>query len=167
MDEETFGELRARVVAGSLLRDSYHHGEQHWRAVAFAGLELLAATPQADPDTVLLFSLFHDARRENEWSDPNHGLRGADLALEFGFESRLLYIACRDHTDGMPTADPTIGVCFDADRLNLWRVGTTPLPQYLSTSSAPRLIERAQAFHDLAPDWADLVRRYDQLRPQS
>ncbi len=79
MDEATFEAAHAEVVAGSRLRDSYAHGERHWRAVAFAGLELIPATVGADPNTVLLFALFHDARRENEWEDPEHGLRSAEL----------------------------------------------------------------------------------------
>jgi hypothetical protein len=81
MNEAKFEALRDKVIAGSALHSSYHHGEQHWRAVALAGLELLAATPAADPETALLFALCHDARRENEWDNPDHRRRGVDLAL--------------------------------------------------------------------------------------
>jgi hypothetical protein len=36
----------------------------------------------------------------------------------------------------MPQSDPTLAVCLDADRLNLGRVGITPDPLRLSTSTA-------------------------------
>ena len=48
----------------------------------------------------------------------------------------LLYTACRDHTDGEVTDDPTLGVCWDADRLNLWRAAIAPNPRWLSTAPA-------------------------------
>ena len=34
------------------------------------------------------------------------------------------------------SADPTIGACWDADRLNLWRVGVAPARGMLSTAAA-------------------------------
>jgi hypothetical protein len=34
------------------------------------------------------------------------------------------------------SADPTIGACWDADRLNLWRVGVAPARRLLSTAAA-------------------------------
>jgi uncharacterized protein len=36
----------------------------------------------------------------------------------------------------MPQSDPTLAVCLDADRLDLGRVGITPDPLRLSTSTA-------------------------------
>ena len=45
----------------------------------------------------------------------------------------LLAFACEEHTNGGIGPDPTVGVCWDADRLNLWRVGIIPDPRFLST----------------------------------
>ena len=46
---------------------------------------------------------------------------------------------------GDPHADPTIGTCWDADRLDLWRVGITPHVRFLCTAAA----------HDrVTQDWA-------------
>ena len=162
-DREAFAALHESVVAGSRLRDSHDHGERRWRAVAYAGLQLLPETPTADPEIVLLFALFHDARRENEFHDPEHGFRGAELARSLGFTSETLYVACRDHTDSGPVGDPTIGVCFDADSLNLWRVGIEPGTRYLSTALAPGLITAARQWHESAPPWTSLVTDFQEL----
>src|SRR4051794_34897034 len=35
----------------------------------------------------------------------------------------VLATACTGHADGGTSADPTVGACWDADRLNLWWVG--------------------------------------------
>ena len=44
----------------------------------------------------------------------------------------------------MPQSEPTLAVCLDADRLDLGRVGITPDPLRLSTSTA-RDIARLRA----------------------
>ena len=120
-----------------------YHGPNHWGRVRDIGIRLASETG-ADPVVVELFALFHDSRRVNENHDPAHGLRGGMLALELlrplniitEDQQRLLFDACRDHTFGMTEADDTIMTCWDADRLDLLRVGITPSPRYLCTDAA-------------------------------
>lgn len=116
------------------------HGPAHWRRVERNGL-LIATRSGADVAVVRLFALFHDSRRENEGTDPQHGARGAVLAgqlrgqhfaLEDDAFDKLIY-ACTWHTHESRNDDPTIGTCFDADRLDLGRVGIIPEPEYMST----------------------------------
>jgi uncharacterized protein len=45
----------------------------------------------------------------------------------------LLERACRFHTTERRTGNPTIDVCFDADRLDLGRVGIVPNPKLMAT----------------------------------
>jgi uncharacterized protein len=47
-----------------------------------------------------------------------------------------LEFACQEHTNGGVRLDPTVGVCWDSVRLNLWRVGIKPDPRWLSTEAA-------------------------------
>ena len=51
----------------------------------------------------------------------------------------LLFEACRLHTDGHTAGDPTLLACWDADRLDLGRVGITPDPRRLCTDAAREL----------------------------
>lgn len=84
------------------------------------------------------------AIRRNEDREPGHGARGADLARQLrndlppltDDQFDTLCEACDRHTDGRIHRDPTIGACWDADRLDLWRVGISPTPDLLSTASA-------------------------------
>jgi uncharacterized protein len=132
------------VLERSTGKDSSIHGESHWKRVAAAGLTLLPETPGAAPALVFLFALFHDSMRLNDGRDPLHGPRGAALARELhggpfdlqDTEMDLLEFACEEHTNGGVSSDPTIGCCWDADRLNLWRVGIRPDPRWLSTEAA-------------------------------
>ena len=122
------------------------HGPSHWRRVEANGL-VIARDSGADVIVVRLFALFHDSRRENEYSDPDHGRRSAELAkslhgVEFqlnGVRLDLLLEACEGHTDILHHTDPTVATCWDADRLDLPRVGILPDPAYLNTARAKEL----------------------------
>src|SRR6202035_2028278 len=60
-------------------------------------------------------------------------------------ELRLLHRACAGHTHERTHADITVQTCWDADRLDLGRVGIKPHPSRLCTEMAkrPRTIEWA------------------------
>jgi len=122
------------------------HGPGHWKRVEQNGL-LLAPSSGADVVVVRLFALFHDSRRENEFTDPEHGRRGANYARDlrdknFQITDRQfehLETACIWHTEATHHHDPTIGTCWDADRLDLGRVGIIPDPKYMSTDLGKQL----------------------------
>lgn len=126
------------------------HGVSHWARVFTNGLRLAEQT-HADPDVLVLFALFHDARRWDEYDDPDHGQRGADLARSLRGEAyelddarfELLYEACRVHTEGVWVADTTLLTCLAADRLDLPRVGIEFDPDRVPLAIAPALIEWA------------------------
>lgn len=122
--------------------DSSIHGPAHWRRVRRNGL-LLATKSGADITVVRLFSVFHDSRRVNDGWDHGHGARGAEFATTLRKEwlghltddqFELLHYACTWHTDEHHHDDPTIGTCFDADRLDLGRVSIIPSADFMSTA---------------------------------
>jgi uncharacterized protein len=125
-----------------LLWDS-DHGVAHWARVLENGLRLAGETG-AHIEVVQLFAVFHDSRRVNEFTDPDHGPRGARFARKLrgrlfelpDAEFELLYRACAGHTHERTHPDITIQTCWDADRLDLGRVGITPHPSYLGTEAA-------------------------------
>jgi uncharacterized protein len=117
------------------------HGPSHWHRVERNGL-LLAKQSGASEVVVRLFAVFHDSRREHDGYDTIHGARGADYAKRWRgklFELSdkdfdLLHYACTWHTHSQTSKDPTIGTCWDADRLDLGRVAIIPDPEYMSTA---------------------------------
>lgn len=132
------------------------HGLPHWERVLANGRRLAESTG-ADLLVVEYFAALHDSRRLNDGQDPEHGARAAALMRELAVEPGLVPLsspqldllteACRTHTSGTNTTDPTIGTCWDADRLDLLRVGIRPDPRYLVTEAArePAAIEWAMA----------------------
>jgi len=119
------------------------HGLSHLSRVWENGIHLAEATG-ANKKVVQLFAVFHDSRRLNENSDPEHGPRGAQLAESWrgkyydlsDEEFDLLFTACSLHTMARTHVDTTIQTCFDADRLDLGRIGKTPDPKLLCTEAA-------------------------------
>lgn len=121
------------------------HGLAHWARVLENGLRLAEETG-AHTEVFSLFAILHDARRVNELTDPEHGPRAADFALQlrgsvFDLDDdkfRMLHGACHGHTHERTHSDETIQTCWDADRLDLGRVGITPHPNRLCTEAAKR-----------------------------
>jgi uncharacterized protein len=125
------------------------HGPQHWKRVEENGLAI-AKHSGADIDVVKLFAALHDVARQDDGSDPQHGPRAALLAEQWrgelfeldGERFQNLLIAIRDHTKAVVSDNATIGTCWDADRLDLPRVGIMPRATYLSTDAAKRLLKQ-------------------------
>jgi uncharacterized protein len=124
------------------------HGWDHWMTVLDNGTAL-ALENGADLRVVELFALLHDSCRINDGHDPGHGPRAAEFARSLNGkyftldipDLDLLLLAIRDHTAGYVHDDPTISVCWDADRLDLPRVWITPKPGYLGTQAAKKILE--------------------------
>ena len=125
------------------------HGLKHWDRVYNNGQKLLThMTPEVHSIVVELFAYLHDSCREDNFEDLHHGERAAewiktlrhsylkDLSDE---DFDLLYDACRLHTTTSKTGNPTIDACFDADRLDLRRVGIMPNPKRMATKIGAQL----------------------------
>lgn len=130
-----------KLAIGQYYSSEYSlHGPDHWRRVERNGL-VLARRTGADVDVVRLFAVFHDCRRLDDAGDEEHGARGAEFAQELRGKAfdlpddrfELLRYACIWHTAQLHHPDPTIGTCWDADRLDLGRVGAAPKPEFMST----------------------------------
>jgi uncharacterized protein len=141
----TAANLQKNILAQFKLGADSVHGLEHWRRVERLGL-MLAEKTGADKDVIRLFAYLHDLKRQNELADPGHGARAAEFVLELHragdidlSEKQLeqLICACRYHSDpDAKSDDVTVMTCWDADRLDLWRVGTTPDPALLNTDAA-------------------------------
>lgn len=128
------------------------HGTSHWRRVRENGLRLTELTG-AKRDVVELFAYLHDSKRLNDGFDYDHGRRAAEfvktldaslIPLSEG-DLQLLVYACLYHSMNITEAEITIQTCWDADRLDLGRIGIKPSARYLCTPAAkqPGTIEWA------------------------
>ncbi|MCB9516443.1 MAG: hypothetical protein R3C71_10745 [Candidatus Krumholzibacteriia bacterium] len=139
------GLMRA-VLEQYVLAPDGIHGVSHWARVCAAGRHLAEAAA-VDPDFAELFALLHDACRWNDGSDPEHGARAAALAIALrGQHFELpdaafaeLQRALTFHSDGRVEDVPAVQVCWDADRLDLTRIGVRPWPRLLCTPAARAL----------------------------
>ena len=139
--------LLALLEQNALLFDSSIHGLYHWQTVERNGLYLAKFTG-ADVKVVSYFAYFHDCMRENEHDDPKHGARGSRYAkkhkqlLDLTDEQlAMLCRACSGHTHGRQSACATVSTCWDADRLDLGRVGIVPDSRYLFSDEAKRIAD--------------------------
>ena len=129
------------------------HGIEHWHQVEANGLLLAGRVAGVDVDVVRLFAIFHDSKRFDDGYDPEHGARGAEFAREcreaklFEIEDERfekLYHACKFHTHERRNDDVTISTCYDADRLDLGRVGFPLDPEKMATSLGSRIAKQSR-----------------------
>lgn len=147
--------LKAVLRERSGMWNSHWHGISHWNNVWANGREIGWAV-DADLEVVEYFAFLHDSQRIDEGADWLHGPR----AVKFAYEHRDLFdlshsqfkelmSAVAGHTKLMPGCkagqNPTIATCWDADRLDIWRVGYQVDPLYLFT-------DRARDLADLMPN---------------
>jgi uncharacterized protein len=123
------------------------HGLHHWQTVERNG-HYLAQFTGADVEVISYFAHFHDCMRENEDRDPEHGLRGAVFAEKYrtlidltDLQFKQMTDACEAHTGGRKMSCSTIATCWDADRLDLGRVGIPPASEFLFSEEAKRIAD--------------------------
>ena len=129
------------------------HGFDHWEQVLINGL-MLSMQHGIDPIVVELFAYLHDCKREEDHGDYEHGDRAADFVMELRgsgdldflthLQYSLLWEACRLHHTGVTSDEPTIGACFDADRIELIRCGITPKHELMSTAMGKRIAQKLE-----------------------
>ena len=131
------------------------HGAAHWSRVLRFG-RLLAQDTDADREVVTLFALLHDSCRENDFNDCDHGPRAARLVREMNGilyriadeQEELLATAVEGHSRGGLSDEITVQVCWDADRLDLGRLGIQVRAHKLGTARARALIARPWPYRD-------------------
>lgn len=124
------------------------HGVGHWSRVRNNGLRL-AKHNGADRLVVEYFAFLHDSQRQSDNHDPEHGLRASEWLSQLDLplsEDQLsqLKLACEKHTEAQPqdnpTYDTTVMTCWDADRMDLPRIGIQPDSHKLFTREAKLMV---------------------------
>ena len=143
---ETNKELINQLQRDSKLFHSPIHGFRHWRTVEKNGL-YLSQFNNGDPAVISHFAYFHDCMRVNEHRDDGHGKRGGEYALKVrdlidlnDEQLQTLYRACSGHTGGRNPSCDTISCCWEADRLDLRRVGIELDLRWLYSDAAKKMV---------------------------
>lgn len=151
--EQTIQRIKEIAIEKFSLGHDSIHGLEHWEKV-HENATLLALQPGVDIFVVRLFAYLHDCLRFDDYMDPEHGYRSAELVLKLREQGLLneltekqvmeLHYACYHHNGGDISDNPTIGACYDADRLELIRCGIVPLPELMSTPLGKRIAVKMQ-----------------------
>ena len=138
--------LLQRVLRDFRLDPWGHHGIRHWARVRRNGRLIAQHTPGVDLLVLDLFAVLHDWQRHDEHEDPEHGWRGRAklVSIEHWLppmskgQREQLNHAIEYHSDGRAEAkDVTVAACWNADRLDLGRVGISPDPDRMSPLALP------------------------------
>ena len=123
-----------------------HHGIRHWARVRRNGRIIAQHVPNIDLTVLDLFAVLHDAGRHDEDEDPYHGYRCAallrkvykpeDFGLNLGQYITLLY-AIEHHSEQVKPISITVAACWNADRLDIGRVGITPDKRFMCAEALP------------------------------
>lgn len=151
MADISFKKLYKRVLELSTVNIKGVHGPKHWARVLRNGL-FLCEKENHPAKVVKCFALMHDSQRLNDYEDPEHGIRAAELAYKLNdthlllsnHELEQLIFACSYHTFEEKTDDPVVHLCWDADRLDLGRIGIEPDPDRLWSTTAKHIAEYGQ-----------------------
>ena len=140
-----------------------YHGPVHWQRV-YLNASLICEGEGIDSLVPRCFAFLHDSCRMDEHIDAGHGARAADFAIGLREQGvlppmsderfDLLVYACRHHSGRLQEAEPEVMACWDADRLDLLRVGIVPDPRRLCTPFA-RLEETIDGACKRAMDWLE------------
>ena len=149
MVKKMIEQLREYAIKHTIMGDNSVHGISHWDRVSKNADSLW--TSDVNLLVVKAFAYIHDVEREDDGYDLLHGPRAAalvdeirDTELAFLNDDEILQLkkACELHTTTLRTEDATVNACFDADRLDLGRVGITPNPDKMATAQGQIIAEK-------------------------
>lgn len=139
------------------------HGVNHWYRVYENCLNIWRLTndvydvPHDDDWFFWNFAMLHDCCRIYDTTDPGHGARAAKLIPDDDSDfNRVLRHAILGHTNGKISTNEGVAVCWDADRLDLPRVGIVPDHKLMSTEAGRTLAKQMAAppaGYDHDSDW--------------
>ena len=149
----SYKRLYKKILSDATVNLRGIHGPSHWAHVIRNGI-YISEKEHLSPVVMKCFALLHDSQRLNDNEDPYHGQRAADYAISIretylditDIDFERLVLACTHHTKSIETSDIFVHACWDADRLDLGRVGITPDSYFLNTQTA-KLIAEGELFH--------------------
>jgi MoaA/NifB/PqqE/SkfB family radical SAM enzyme len=133
------------IIISNYTKGGNNHGGDHiMRVVRNAEMLAKINCPGAIFNAIIAASLHDIGRIGKKEKNKTHALRGAEIAgkmlkkyfSDCDIDSEKIIYAIRHHSEGKVSNDPLIGTIWDADRLDLERVGIKINPAFLSTKAA-------------------------------
>jgi len=125
------------------------HGVSHLRRVAILSGRFAVAVGE-DVESAVVVGFLHDCARKKDGNDLEHAHDSAVLARKLierffpHLDVDRICDAIEGHAEGEVTTEPLAACLWDADRLELKRIGRTIDIDLLSTEVARRLVRRRQ-----------------------
>lgn len=145
---DLIAQVEENVVPYLSFSNSNIHGIKHLRKVAYLAGRF-ATCLNTNIEAAVIGGYLHDCARIDDGVGNHHAHKSAVLAEKIlneiypnYVESKTIYNAIYSHADGLISDDKIIGCVWDADRLNLIRLGIIPQLDLLSTPVARRLLSR-------------------------
>lgn len=140
-------EVEEIVFHHSLYKDGVHGIDHIRRTVENAKIIAKETCPDKFDDAVI-GAYLHDIGRIDDFGGNAHAVRGAKISerllQEFwpNLDIKRILFAIEFHADKLTSEDPLIGTIWDADRLDLDRVGIKINPDLLSTKKAKEILQQ-------------------------
>lgn len=123
------------------------HGESHIRNVVKLAKRISRRECPQYTNDVIVGAALHDVGRRDDFGGNEHAVRGSRIAKGViksywpNLHADKIVEAIKYHTGGLTTSDPLIGSIWDADRLDLVRLGKRIDISLLSTKTAKKILE--------------------------
>ena len=149
MFKVTVDNMREIALGEFILNANSPHSRDHWERVYENARLLAEGKSNVDMEVLIAFSFLHDCQREDDGADIGHGHRAAGFIKTLNLDLTITQMALLEtaislHDQGLHVDEPTISVCWDADRLDLDRVGIIPHPDLMSTELGKFIASKMQ-----------------------
>jgi len=138
-------EVEAICIAFCHSSETETHGLPHLRNVSYTAGRIASAVNE-DIEAAVVAGFLHDCARQDDNGGREHAYESALMARGIiqehypHLEVERLYACIALHADGKVTEDMLIGSVWDADRLDLARIGIEVREEFLSTLIAKRIV---------------------------
>lgn len=139
-----WGEVERIVFSAHPMKEGLH-GIEHVRKAAENARILAGAECPDFYDDAVLGAYLHDIGRTEDGAGNLHAISGAKIAEKMlkkhwsHLDCERIVYAIRYHADGLVSDDPLVGAIWDADRLELGRVGIPMSAVKFSTKTAKEM----------------------------
>ena len=136
-----------KIIFNSYTLKEGLHGLNHVKRVVENAKTIAKNECPNHYDDIVMGAYLHDIGRVNDNGGNEHALQGFEISKQLlakywpHLDHRKILTAIKEHADSLITDDPLIGSIWDADRLDLTRLGIKINPELLSTKTAKKLLK--------------------------